>query len=234
MEADKLTHEEKIQKLMDELLDGVVSVFKDECDCNVSDTARQLEFSEAKTRKLLITAGVRDNTVYYSSDICQQINDLYSRGKTIPQIMKATGLGNKSVQGYLPYTKVVYKLPELTAAAERVRISRNRQKLCDRYTTDIIGMTKSAENKFFWENLKKIAGKTFYINDAKVKRIPFSYSVNAKDQLCIDKFQIVISKTEVMKAYRNAKEPDVRDISSDMAAVTYLSPIFREMKIRKD
>ena len=233
MKSEKLTHEEKVKKLMNELLDGVVSVFRDECNCIVSDTAKQLEFSEPKTRKLLITAGVRDNTVYYSSEICQQINELYSQGKSIPEIMNVTGLGNKSVQGYLPYTKVVYKLPELTAAAERVKISRDRQRMCERYTTDIIDMTRSAEDKFFWETLKKIAGKTFYITDVKGKKIPFTFSVNTKDQLCIDKFRVIMSKKEVMAAYHIARKSDIRDISNNMVVITYLSPIFSEMKIRK-
>ncbi len=233
MEYNKLTHEEKVKKLMNELLDGVVSVFRDECNCIVSDTAKQLEFSEPKTRKLLITAGIREYTIYYSSEICQQISELYSQGKTIPEIMKATGLGNKSVQGYLPYTKVVYNLPELTAAAERVRVSRNRQRLCESYTTDIIGMTKSAEDKFFWETLKKIAGKTFYITEVKGKKVPFTFSVNTKDQLCIDKFRVIMSKKDIMAAYHIARKSDIRDISNNMAVITYLSPIFSEMKIRK-
>ena len=233
MEAKKPKHEEKVKKLMNELLDGVVSVFRDECSCNVSDTARQLEFSEAKTRKLLITAGVRDNTVYYSSGMCQQINELYSQGKTISEIMKATGLGNKSVQGYLPYTKVVYKLPELTAAAKRVRISRSRQRLCDRYTTYISGMSKAAEDKFFWDTLKKIAGKTFYITDTRGKRIPFTYSINARSKLCIDKFETVLCKKDIMSAYHNARYPhdESMPITNDIAK--YLYPIFSEMKIRK-
>ena len=233
MKSEKLTHEEKVKKLMNELLDGVVSVFRDECNCIVSDTAKQLEFSEPKTRKLLITAGVRDNTVYYSSEICQQINELYSQGKSIPEIMNVTGLGNKSVQGYLPYTKVVYKLPELTAAAERVKISRDRQRMCERYTTDIIGMTRSAEDKFFWDTLKKIAGKTFYITDVKGKKVPFTFSVNIKDQLCIDKFRVIMSKKEIMTAYHIAIKSDKKDISNNMAVITYLSTIFSEMKIRK-
>ena len=233
MDSEKLKHEEKVKKLMNELLDGVVSVFRDECNCIVSDTAKQLEFSEPKTRKLLITAGVRDNTVYYDSELCQKINELYSQGKTIPEIMKVTGLGNKSVQGYLPYTKVVYKLPELTAAAERVRISRDRQRLCERYTTNIIGISKSEEDKLFWETLKKIAGKTFYITDVKGKKVPFTFNVNTKEQLCIDKFRVIMSKKEVMAAYHIARKSDKKDISDNIAVIMYLIPILNEMKIRK-
>lgn len=48
--------------------------------------------------------------------------ELHTRGTKIDQIMKFTGLRRVSVHSYLPYTKISYKLDELSANAERLRL----------------------------------------------------------------------------------------------------------------
>ena len=232
MKTENTKHEEKVKKLINELLDGVVSVFKDECNCNVSDTARQLEFSEAKTRKLLITAGVRDNTVYYSSEICQQINALYSQGMNIPEIMKTTGLGNKSVQGYLPYVKVIYRLPELTKEAQRIRTYRMRQRACNEYMNRIKGMTADEEYDYFWNALKRIEGKSFYTKDDTGNKLQYTYII-ADDQLKIIKRDVSISKEDILKAYQVTRTEGKKTVSDSPAVAIYLTPILMEMGIRK-
>ena len=83
--------------------------------------ATELNISLLKLRKLLITADV------FASDICTEINNLYQSGKTIPEIMKLTGLSRASVHSYLPYTKGLYNAAELSLNAERCRAYRIRQ-----------------------------------------------------------------------------------------------------------
>ncbi|MDT3844124.1 MAG: hypothetical protein LIV11_06080 [Bacillota bacterium] len=73
-----------------------------------------------KIRKLLITTGV------YSNEISDQVQKLFSEGRTV-EIQQITGLSRSSVNGYLPYTKVVYKPEKLSANAERINVFRNRQ-----------------------------------------------------------------------------------------------------------
>lgn len=85
-------------------------------------TAKEFSMSALKIRKLLITAGA------YSNEISDEINMLYSQGKTMEQIQKITGLKKSSINGYLPYTKMVYKPEELSLNAERLNVFRSRQK----------------------------------------------------------------------------------------------------------
>ena len=69
-----------------------------------------------KTRKILITAGI------YHTENSEQINSMRKQGMNIPEIMKATGLSKSSVHSYLPYTKMIYNVDELSLYAERCRM----------------------------------------------------------------------------------------------------------------
>lgn len=74
-----------------------------------------------KTRKILITAGV------YHTENSEKINSMREQGMSIPEIMKATGLSKSSVHSYLPYTKIIYNVDELSLYAERCRMYRKRK-----------------------------------------------------------------------------------------------------------
>ena len=107
-------------KIMQELLDAVSESYSETGELKLP--AEEFDMSALKIRKLLITAGV------YSNDISDEINELYKRGKTVEEIQRVTGLGKSSVNGYLPYTKAVYKSEELSLNADRIRLYRERQK----------------------------------------------------------------------------------------------------------
>lgn len=94
-------------------------------------TAEEFDMSALKIRKLLITAGV------YSNEISKEVNDLYAKGKTIAEIQQITGLGKSSVNGYLPYTKAVYKPEELSLNAERINVFRSRQQAVRKLFSDM-------------------------------------------------------------------------------------------------
>lgn len=82
--------------------------------------AMELNMTLLKLRKLLITAGV------FTSDICIEVNQLHEQGKTIPEIMKVTGLSRASVHSYLPYCRGIYNTKELSLDAKRCRVYRER------------------------------------------------------------------------------------------------------------
>ena len=85
-----------------------------------------------KARKLLITAGV------YSTALSRQVAELHTGGVQISRIMKITGLSRASVHSYLPYTKIPYKLDELSANAERIRLYRERKKKCNEFCSNLL------------------------------------------------------------------------------------------------
>ena len=70
------------------------------------DVAETFEITILKARKMLITAGV------YSTRLSRQVQELSSEGKSQLEIMNITRLSRASVQSYLPYSRVIYNMPE--------------------------------------------------------------------------------------------------------------------------
>ena len=93
--------------------------------------AAEFGITALKARKLLITAGV------YSTALSRQVAELNAGGTKVDQIMKITGLSRASVHSYLPYSKIPYKLDELSANAERIRLYRERKKKCEEFSANL-------------------------------------------------------------------------------------------------
>ena len=121
-------HAAESQRLMNALLDEVVELWTSEEEPELKAVAEEVEISPAKLRKLLITAGERDRTSYFSSPIADMILKLKREGKSVTEIQAATGLSYTSVQGYLPHTKLIYSLDTMSAECERIRHFRARKK----------------------------------------------------------------------------------------------------------
>ena len=112
--------------------------------------AAEFGITALKSRKLLITAGV------YSTALSRQVMELHTRGAKIDQIMKGTGLSRASVHSYLPYTKIPYKLEELSANAERIRLYRERKKKCEEFRLSLptlAGQSKQEQEVALWKLL---------------------------------------------------------------------------------
>lgn len=120
-------HAQQAQRLMNELLDSVVEMWTTEEEPELKAVAEEVEISPAKLRKLLVTAGERDHTPYYSSPTADQIISLHHSGVAVKDIMERTGLSYTSVQGYLPH-KSVYGLDTMSAECERIRLYRRRKR----------------------------------------------------------------------------------------------------------
>ena len=81
-------HAAKSQRLMNALLDEVVNLWSEQESPELKTIAEEVEISPAKLRKLLITAGERDNNVYYDSPVAVHIRRLQSEGKTVKEIQE--------------------------------------------------------------------------------------------------------------------------------------------------
>lgn len=121
-------HKEKAATLMNALLNEVVNLWSEQESPELKAIAEEIEISPAKLRKLLITAGERDNNVYYDSPVAIQIRRLQSEGKTVKEIQEILGLSYTSVQGYLSHTKLIYSLDTMSAECERIRLYRARRR----------------------------------------------------------------------------------------------------------
>jgi len=124
-------HKQQAEKLMNELLDGVVDIWTGMEDPQLQTVAEELEMSVAKVRKLLITAGVRDGERYYENAVADRVLNLWKEKKTVAEISTETGLSKSSVTGYLPHSKIIYSLNTLSSEAERIKLFRSRQRACE-------------------------------------------------------------------------------------------------------
>ena len=120
-------HKQHAEKLMKELLDGVVEIWEGEKEPQLNTVSEELEMSAAKVRKLLITAGVRDDETYYSSPMADHVLRLWKGKKSVAEIAEATGLSKSSVIGYAPHSKIIYSLESMSTEAERIKLFRVRK-----------------------------------------------------------------------------------------------------------
>ena len=120
-------HAAELQRLMNELLDEVVGLWESEEEPELKAVAEEISLSPAKLRKLLITAGERDHTAYFSSPTADAVLKLRGEGKSVKEMCEITGLSDTSVQGYLPH-KSVYGLDTMSAECERIRLFRARRR----------------------------------------------------------------------------------------------------------
>ena len=125
MGRNKKKPEYDSEKIMKEFIDSVVDCYittgADQGDNSIRNIAEEFDITPLKVRKILITAGA------FSTDISDEVNDLYSRGKSVLEIQRVTGLGRASVYSYLPYKKVIYNTSEVSLNAERLKKYRERK-----------------------------------------------------------------------------------------------------------
>lgn len=94
--------------IMQELINEVSKLYIELGDnASIRQIADEFGMTPLKIRKLLITAGV------FSSDVCDQVLELYRSGKSVPEIQRITGLSRASVHSYLPYSKIIYSAEEI-------------------------------------------------------------------------------------------------------------------------
>ena len=87
----------------------------------ITKLAKKHNISVLKVRKLLVSAGELKNSH------TQEIHKLKATGKTDEEIMKATGYSRASVNSYLPYSKIIYCMEEVSPNA--IRMKRHREKV---------------------------------------------------------------------------------------------------------
>lgn len=224
----KPNHQKVAMQQMNELMDVVVQCWKESEKPTVLGIAEELELSPAKVRKLLITAGLRDGTVYYSSEVAAQVLSLYQSHVPLREIQNRTGLSAKSVQGYLPYSKTVYGLDSISTEAERIRLFRLREGAIDKLREHL--MTEDV-SEYLWRAIIAFEGYTFTTNGRGKDRsgaVSFRYSVKRSagaggrhyqgesvpgygNELFIEGKEKSVSRSTVDLALRNALEVQERE-----------------------
>lgn len=160
--------------------------------------AAEFGITALKARKLLITAGV------YSTALSCQIAELHAGGVEISRIMKLTGLSRASVHSYLPYMKIPYKLDELSANAERIRLYRERKKKCEEFRSSLptlAGQSRQEQEDTLWSMLIYLQGCVFLT----AKGLKFTYKIKGGEMFVNRKSKSITQATAFM-AFRKAME----------------------------
>ena len=160
--------------------------------------AAEFGITALKTRKLLITAGV------YSTELSRQVTELYDGGMEISRIMKLTGLGRASVHSYLPYTKIPYKMAELSANAERIRLYRERKQKCEEFSANLAtlaGQPTKEQEDTLWSMLLYLQGCVF----PTAKGLKFTYKIKG-GEMFVNRKSKSITQATVFMAYHKAME----------------------------
>ena len=160
--------------------------------------ATEFGITALKARKLLITAGV------YSTALSRQVAELNASGVEISRIMKLTGLSRASVHSYLPYTKIPYKLDELSANAERIRLYRERKQKCEEFSANLAtlaGQPTNYKEDTLWSMLLYLQGCVF----PTAKGLKFTYKIKG-GEMFVNRKSKSITQATVFMAYHKAME----------------------------
>ena len=144
--------------LTQELLETVSAVYAEKQE--IKATALVLELPPHKVKKLLITHG----DIHYAET--DQIIEMQQRGMSISEIAKRMGMSTKTVNTYLPYSKVVYKLDDISQNAERVKNYQLRKKVTERLRTEM-------NDDALWDCVVAFEGYPFHTATG----LPFMYTV---------------------------------------------------------
>lgn len=203
-------------KILNEILDGVIEAYESIDQSQraggqlahgaLKDLSDEMGFSPSKIKKLLITASIRDNREIYNYGPSRTILSMYKDGKSVPEIMKATGLKRSAVFGYLPYSKAVYKADELSTDAERVRLFRTRQTICREFMSAIIGKKEDEINAYLWETLELLQGCIFYTTGRGSKPgLRYKYEIRG-NEMFVNRKDKSITRSTVTLAFHKALE----------------------------
>lgn len=231
------------EKILKDLLDTAVIEYAEKKA--LQPVADRLGLNPIKIRKLLITAGVRNmnrccdsdrnicheqgKDFLYKSAIADEVLSLKNDGKSVAEIMAATGLSKSSVNSYLPYTRTPYKAEEVSANADRIK--------------------KYRERKAAVENLKTVGGTEVLLSAISAfqdypfyteKGVRYAYKM-INGNLVIHKGKLNIPVSAVVTAYGKAQRSTLADFRKAMETgrqtaleMKYICPVLEQLSVFDD
>ena len=184
---------------------------------SLHEVADEFGITVMKARKLLITGGL------YSTAQSRRVQELHDQGMTAAQIGDETGLKRASINSYLPYSHIVYRLPDISIKAERQKQYRVRKRNKNR--------SEEEQVEKLWQELIYLHGCLFTTSEG----LDFTYTIRG-EEMVLDREEKRITSATVMKAYKRVVEMKGA-VKGPKAMGTfdasYLYPIFVKMGIIK-
>ena len=146
------------EALMRELIDTAAEIYQEKGE--IKATAQELDLPPGKVKKLLITGNV------LSYPETKQIQDLLQQGKSMVEIQQMMGLSYSALHTYLPYSKVIYKMSEISQNAERVKAYKARKSAVDT-------LLEAPTDGHLWDCIVAFQNYPFHT----VSGLPFSYTL---------------------------------------------------------
>lgn len=211
---------------MQELLTAVCEFYGDPVDdrkeedsdhVSLHDVAEEFDITAMKARKLMITGGL------YSTSLSRRVQELHEQGLSVAQITEKTGLKRASINSYLPYTNIIYNLPDISIKAERQKQYRVRKRNNSR--------TDAEKEEKLWQELIYLQGCLFTTS----KGLDFTYKIHG-GEMFVDRKEKSITRSTVMKAYAKVVEMDGVVKGPKVLGTfgaSYLYPIFVKMGLIK-
>lgn len=218
-------------QLQKTVMDMVVDVYEnsgsDKAHRSVEAVADELQMSRLKVRKILITAGQQEHRTIFDSEIGEEVLSLYHNGKSTQEIAAITGLKRASINGYLPYSKTIYKMEEQSVEAERVQRYRERKKKCKEFCYNLASYRQDEIEMKLWDLLIDLQVCTFWTYREK----KFHYKIKGRELFANLRKQS-ITRSSIILAYQNAIRVQHEEgcVSGPKKlscfGATYLYPIF--------
>ena len=173
-------------KLMEDLLKNLVEEYgtyddrtEEKHEPSLNALSRKFDINIIKVRKLLITAGA------YSTEVSRKIAELKDGGMSVKEIGEKCGLSRASVNSYLPYDGIAYKMPKRSVDAERAMVYRRRKQSVESLQGNL---TEDA----LWNVVVLFQEYVFFT----VSGLPFSYTLKKGRKGTINKELVVNRRKE--------------------------------------
>lgn len=223
--------------ITEELLEAVTRAYEGEEQPSLQSIANSLlaqgftAVNPIKVRKLLITAGEAADRPIYQSSAADKVLALWKEGKSADEIMSYTGLSRSSVNSYLPYTKIIYKMRESSVGADREKLYRDRKKACEALRKELENPVAELTCEKLWKAIAAFQDYPFRTGEG----LKFTYKVKDREILITGKEESITRET-VNTAFQRALELD-RAVSESQEpgapGASYLYPVFVRLGVIK-
>ena len=156
MKSNRKTDEPAL--LMRELINTAAEIYREKGELKA--VAVELSLPPNKVKKMLITG---KELVYPETE---QILNLQKQEKTMAEIGRILGFSYSAIHTYLPYTKVLYKISEISQNAERVKNYKARKA-----AVNMLKNSPTAEH--LWDCIIAFQNYPFHT----ISGLPFSYTL---------------------------------------------------------